>query len=341
MNHRVTRQIRRSAVAVAAGTLVALGMSAAGPQGTDLKSLPKSAIRVDGSSTVYPITEAVAEEFAKAAPTVNVTVGMSGTGGGFKRFCVGEIDISDASRPIKKSEADQAATSKVEYIELPIAYDGLTIVVNKANTWVDQLTVDQLKKIYSAAGGAKSWKDVNSAWPDKPIKIFSPGTDSGTFDYFREATVGKDGKIRSDMTVSEDDNVLVTGVAGDSNAIGYFGCAYYFENKDKVKAVPVVSPSGKVVMPSHDTIMDGSYAPFSRPLFIYVNRKAADRPEVAAFVDFYLGNVHKVVEDVGYVALPDSIIGTTRTNWKNRRTGTQFMDAKGGAVTGSLGTIYK
>ena len=278
MNHRVTRQIRRSAVAVAAGTLVALGMSAAGPQGTDLKSLPKSAIRVDGSSTVYPITEAVAEEFAKAAPTVNVTVGMSGTGGGFKRFCVGEIDISDASRPIKKSEADQAATSKMEYIELPIAYDGLTIVVNKANTWVDQLTVDQLKKIYSAAGGAKSWKDVNSAWPDKPIKIFSPGTDSGTFDYFREATVGKDGKIRSDMTVSEDDNVLVTGVAGDSNAIGYFGCAYYFENKDKVKAVPVVSPSGKAVLPSHDTIMDGSYAPFSRPLFIYVNRKAADRP---------------------------------------------------------------
>lgn len=312
---------------------------AAAPQ--DLKSLSKSNIKIDGSSTVYPITEAVSEEFAKAAPQVNVTVGMSGTGGGFKRFCAGEIDISDASRPIKKSEADQAKGAGIEFIEIPVAFDGLTIVVHKDNSFVDKLTVDQIKKLYSATGGVKSWKDLNPAWPDKPIKAFAPGTDSGTFDYFKEVTVGKDGKIRSDMTVSEDDNVLVTGVAGDQNAIGFFGCAYYFENKDKVKAVPVVNGKGQATLPAHDTVLSGAYEPFSRPLFIYVTKKAAARPEVDAFVRFYIEKAPKLVEEVGYVALPESVYGNAMTNWKNRRTGSQFMDASGKPIAGQVTEIYK
>jgi len=312
---------------------------AAAPQ--DMKSLPKSAIRIDGSSTVYPITEAISEEFAKVAPQVNVTVGMSGTGGGFKRFCVGEIDISDASRPIKKTEADQAKSSSIDFIELPVAFDGLTIVTHPSNTIVDKLTVEQITKLFSASGGVKTWKDLNPAWPAETVKVFSPGTDSGTFDYFKEVTVGKDGKMRSDMTVSEDDNVLVTGVAGDKNAIGFFGCAYYFENKDKVRAVPIVNKKGEAVLPSHDTVTSGAYEPFSRPLFIYVNRKAADRPEVDAFVRFYLANAPKLVEDVGYVALPESVYGNAGTNWKNRRTGTQFIDESGKSVHGAITAVYK
>jgi phosphate transport system substrate-binding protein len=245
----------------------------------------RGAVKIDGSSTVYPITEAVAEEFKRVAPDVRVTVGISGTGGGFKKFTVGETDISDASRPIKKSEHDLAATNKIDYIELPIAYDGLSIVVNKGNYWVDTLTLDEIKKIYlDSAGKAKTWKDVRAGWPDREIKVYGPGTDSGTFDYFKEVIAGDKGSIRGDMSVSEDDNVLVKGVAGDEGAIGFFGCAYYFENKDKLKVVPVVNPkTEKAVEPTPTTIEDGSYAPFSRPLFIYVSTKSAERPEVQAF----------------------------------------------------------
>jgi len=319
--------------------LAAIALAAAPIQ--DLKSLPKSAIRIDGSSTVFPITEAVSEEFSKVAPQVNVTVGMSGTGGGFKRFCVGETDMTNASRPIKKGEADQAKASGVEFIEVPVAFDGLTIVTHPSNKIVDKLTVEQITKLYSATGGVKTWKDLNPAWPAQTIKIFAPGTDSGTFDYFKEVTVGKDGKIRSDMTVSEDDNVLVTGVAGDPNAIGFFGCAYYFENKDKIRAVPVVNKKGEAVLPSHDTVTSGAYEPFSRPLFIYVNRKAADRPESDAFIRFFIANAPKLVEEVGYVALPESVYGNALTNWKNRRTGTQFLDASGNAVHGPITAVYK
>jgi len=321
--------------------VLSLGLVALTAAPQDLGKLPRSSVRIDGSSTVYPITEAVAEDFSKVAPQVNVTIGMSGTGGGFKRFCVGEIDISNASRSIKKTEADHAAVAKIEFIELPIAYDGLTIVTHPSNTFVDRLTVDQIKKIFSATGGVKTWKDVNPAWPEKTITVFSPGTDSGTFDYFREVTVGKDGKMRSDMTVSEDDNVLVTGVAGDPNAIGFFGCAYYFENKDKVRAIPIVNSKGAAVLPSHDTVTAGAYEPFSRPLFIYVNRKAADRPEVDAFVRFYLEKAPKLAEEVGYIALPESVYGTAMTNWKARRTGTQFLDASGNPVHGPVTTTYK
>ena len=317
-----------------------LSVAASAPQsGSQLATL-KGEIRVDGSSTVYPITEAVAEDFSKAAKGVRTTVGVSGTGGGFKRFCKGETDISDASRPITKTEAETCKSANIEFVELPVAYDGLCIAISKQNTWATKLTVDQIRKIYSASGTAKTWKDLDSAWPDRAIKVYSPGTDSGTFDYFKEVTVGRDGKVRSDMSVSEDDNVLVNGVAGDRDAIGYFGFAYYVENKDKLVAVAVDDGKG-AVLPTDATILDGSYEPFSRPVFIYVNRKSADRPEIGAFVDFYLQQAAALSKEVGYTPLPESIYGTARTNWKARRTGTQFLDAKGDKVSGSLANVYK
>ena len=323
-----------------ATAIALLSVAASAPQsGSQLATL-KGEIRVDGSSTVYPITEAVAEDFSKAAKGVRTTVGVSGTGGGFKRFCKGETDISNASRPITKTEAETCKGANIEFVELPVAYDGLCIAISKQNTWATKLTVDQIKKIYSASGTAKTWKDLDSAWPDRAIKVYSPGTDSGTFDYFKEVTVGKDGKVRSDMSVSEDDNVLVNGVAGDRDAIGYFGFAYYVENKDKLVAVAVDDGKG-AVLPTDATILDGSYEPFSRPVFIYVNRKSADRPEVGAFVDFYLQQAAALSKEVGYTPLPDSIYGTARTNWKARRTGTQFLDAKGDKVSGSLANVYK
>lgn len=305
----------------------------------DLSKL-KGAIKIDGSSTVYPITEAVAEEFNKVAGKVRVTVGISGTGGGFKRFAAGEIDISDASRPIKKAETETAAKSKVEFVELPIAYDGLTIVVHPKNTWCTTLTVEEVTKIYSASGGIKTWKDINPAWPDKAIKVYSPGTDSGTFDYFKEVTVGKDGSIRSDISVSEDDNVLVRGVTGDENSIGFFGCAYYFENKDKLKSVAINGGKGPV-SPTTESIENGTYAPFSRPLFIYVNKASAEKPEMAAFVSFYLENAPELVAEVGYVRLPESISAKVATNWAKRRLGTQFTNAAGETVTGPLAQVYE
>jgi len=323
-----------------ATAIALLSVAASAPQsGSQLATL-KGEIRVDGSSTVYPITEAVAEDFSKAAKGVRTTVGVSGTGGGFKRFCKGETDISDASRPITKSEAETCKSANIDFVELPVAYDGLCIAISKQNTWATKLTVDQIKKIYSASGTAKTWKDLDSAWPDRAIKVYSPGTDSGTFDYFKEVTVGRDGKVRSDMSVSEDDNVLVNGVAGDRDAIGYFGFAYYVENKDKLVAVAVDNGKG-AVLPTDATILDGSYEPFSRPVFIYVNRKSADRPEIGAFVDFYLQQAAALSKEVGYTPLPESIYGTARTNWKARRTGTQFLDAKGDKVSGSLANVYK
>jgi len=297
-------------------------------------------IKVDGSSTVYPITEAVAEDFQAQATKTRPTVGISGTGGGFKRFCSGETDITNASRPITKTEADTAKTNKIDFIELPIAFDGLSIVVNPANTWVTQLNVDQLKKIFTADSPAKKWSDLNPAWPSETIKVFSPGTDSGSFDYFKEVTVGKDGKIRSDLSVSEDDNVLVTGVAGDKNAIGYFGFAYYNENASKFKLVPIDGGKGAIT-PSNATIEDGTYMPFSRPLFIYVNAKSAARPEVAAFVNFYLANTAKLSKQVGYTPLPAMVNERSMKNWKALKSGTQYLDGSGNKVQGSIANVYK
>lgn len=297
-------------------------------------------VSVDGSSTVAPITMAIAEEFQKEHPAVKPTVGISGTGGGFKRFAKGETDISNASRPIKKEEAEAAKGAGVEFIELPIAYDGLTIVVNKNNSFLNQITVAQLKKIF-LEGGAKTWNEIDPSWPNKAIKIFSPGTDSGTFDYFKEVVAGKEGKIRSDMSVSEDDNVLVRGVEGDINAIGFFGCAYFFENKEQLKDVPVVnSKTNAAVHPNPETIKSGEYAPFSRPLFIYVNAKSIAKPEVKAFVDYYLENASDVADEVGYVGLPGEIYARARKNFRDGKTGSQYLKEDGKHAEGAIADVY-
>ncbi|MGC5325314.1 phosphate ABC transporter substrate-binding protein PstS family protein [Brevibacillus sp. SYSU BS000544] len=270
---------------------------------TDAPKLSGS-IKIDGSSTVFPISEAVAEEFQKAQPDVQVTVGQSGTGGGFKKFVVGEIDISDASRPIKDKEKEDAAKNKIDFVELPVAYDGISIVVNKENAFVDKLTVDELKKIWEPESKVKTWKDVRADWPAEEIKLYGPGTDSGTFEYFTEAVVGKAKASRSDYTASEDDNVLVQGIAGDKNALGYFGFSYFEENQDKLKLIPVEA-DGKAVSPSTETIKDGSYKPLSRPLFIYVSKASLQKPEVKEFVKFYIEQAPELVKSVFYVPLTD------------------------------------
>lgn len=280
-------------------------------------------VSVDGSSTVFPVTEAVAEEFGKVHPKVRVTVGISGTGGGFKKFCSGEIDINDASRHIKDKEIKVAKENGVEYIEIPVAYDGLSVVVNKKNDFIDYLTVDELNAIWKYGSTMKTWSDVRPNWPNQEIKLYGPGTDSGTFDYFKEAIIGKKNNIRSDFTKSEDDNVLVTGVAGSKYALGFFGYAYYAENKSKLKVVPIDGGNG-AVSPTSKTINDGSYSPLSRPIFIYVNPEAAKRPEVDAFVTFYLDNAASLAGEVGYVGMPDKVTDRVKSRYKNRQTGKWF-----------------
>jgi phosphate transport system substrate-binding protein len=264
-------------------------------------------VRIDGSSTVFPVTEAVAEEFQKTKKgKVKVTVGIAGTGGGFKKFCRGETDVSNASRPILKSEIEDCKKSGVQFIELPVAYDALTVIVNPKNDWVKSLNVADLKKMWepAAQGKVSTWNQVRSEWPNNPLKLFGPGADSGTFDYFTEAVVGKAKSSRGDFTASEDDNVLVQGVINDRNALGYFGFAYYIENQAKLKAVAIDGGKGPVA-PSAKTVEDGTYRPLSRPIFIYVSKKSLDsKPEVKEFVEFYLKNAAQLVKDVKYVALP-------------------------------------
>ncbi len=285
-------------------------------------------VKIDGSSTVYPITEAVAEEFQIAKKNaVKVTVGISGTGGGFKKFCRGETDISDASRPILKKEMDICKEAGIKYIELPVAYDAMTVVINPKNTFIKQLTVAELKKMWepAAQGVVTKWNQINPAWPDKPIKLFGPGADSGTFDYFTEAIVGKAKSSRGDFTASEDDNVLVQGVSRDAGALGYFGMAYYTENKDKLKAVPITMAEGKpAVLPSFETVENGSYQPLSRPIFIYVNAKSAEKPEVKEFVEFYLKNAAKLTKEVKYVPLPAKAYTLAQQHFTNNKIGTVF-----------------
>jgi phosphate transport system substrate-binding protein len=283
-------------------------------------------IKIDGSSTVYPITEAVAEEFQKAKRgTVKVTVGISGTGGGFKKFSRGETDISDASRPIVKKEMDACKEAGIEYIELPVAYDGIAVMVNPKNNWVVSMTPEDLKKIWEPAAERKvtKWNQVNAKWPDASIKLYGPGVDSGTFDYFTEAIVGKSRASRGDFTASEDDNVLVQGIATDRGALGFFGYAYYAENTDKLKLIPIDGGKGPIT-PSEQTIMDGTYQPLSRPIFIYVNKKAAERPEVKEFVEFYLKNAPKLVKQVKYVPLPDRAYKLAEERFARKVTGTVF-----------------
>jgi phosphate transport system substrate-binding protein len=287
----------------------------------------KEVVRIDGSSTVFPITEAISEEFQNAK-NIRVTVGISGTGGGFKKFCRGEVDITEASRPILTKEMEACKTANIEYIELPIAYDALTVAVNPKNDFIQSITVAELKTMWEpeAQTKIKTWKQVNPAWPDTELKLYGAGTDSGTFDYFTEAIVGKAKSSRGDFTASEDDNVLVNGVAGDKGALGYFGYAYYEENKDKLKALPIVAKAGApAVAPSDATVMDGSYQPLSRPLFIYVNAAAAkSKPEVKAFVDYYLENSTDIIKEVKFITLPENEQQAVIAHWESQKPGTGF-----------------
>lgn len=296
---------------------------------------------IDGSSTVAPMSVEAADMFSEICPKVKVPVGISGTGGGFKRFTKGETDISDASRPIKQKELDQCRTNGINFIELPVAYDGLTVIVSKDNDFVEQLTVDQLKKIFRDDMKATLWSEVQEGWPEKEIEIFAPGTDSGTFDYFKEVMIGKEeAAIRADMSVSEDDNTIVNGVAETKTAIGFLGAAYYFENTDKLKAVAIVNSAGDAVLPSAETIESGEYAPFSRPLFIYINSKSADRPEVRTFVDHYLENAADIAEGVGYVGLPDEMYERAEDHFGRRLAGTHFLTSEGEKRSGSVVDLY-
>ena len=288
--------------------------------GSDESSGSKLAgdIKIDGSSTVYPITEAVAEEFRAVHPKVRVTVGVSGTGGGFKKFARNETQISNASRPIKEKEAANCKKNKVSYLELSVAYDGLSVIVNPENDWVDYLTMDELNKIWhpDAQNNVKYWSQVREGWPKEEIRLFGPGTASGTYDYFAEVVCGKKVGTRGDYTASEEDHVLVQGVAGDKYGLGFFGLAYYEENKDKLKLVGVDNGNGPI-KPSMKTVSNGTYEPLARPIFIYVNNSAKDREEVKEFVNFYLDNAGSLVKDVGYIPLTNDEYAKEKKKFAN------------------------
>ncbi|WP_394808092.1 PstS family phosphate ABC transporter substrate-binding protein [Nitrosomonas sp.] len=286
-------------------------------------------VKIDGSSTVFPITEAVAEDFQIAKRgAVRVTVGISGTGGGFKKFCRNEIDIVNASRPITQLEMEACKQAGVQYIEMPIAFDALTVVVNPKNTWSKTITVEELKKIWepSAQGNITSWNQINPAWPDKKINLYGPGADSGTFEYFTEAIVGKAKSSRGDFTASEDDNVLVQGVASDIYALGFFGFAYYIENSKKINAIAVDSGNGGVI-PSAATVENNSYKPLSRPIFIYVNAKSAEKPEINEFVNFYMKNAPELVTEVKYFPLSREVYNLNIEHLSKKKVGTVFKGA--------------
>ena len=261
---------------------------------------------------MFPITEAAAEEFQAEAPDVRVTVGVSGTGGGFNKFIAGEIDINDASRPIKDSEKASAIANGIEFLEIPVAYDGLSIVVNHENTWVDHITVAELQLIWQPGSTVDSWDDVRPEWPAQPLRLYGPGTDSGTFDYFTEVINGEAGTSRPDYTASEDDNVLVQGISGDENSLGFFGYAYYIANQDKLKLIPVDGGNGPV-LPNPTSINDGTYAPLSRPIFIYLSKSGAQKPQVRSFVEFYLEAAATLVPEVGYITLPPESYQASKT----------------------------
>ncbi len=307
--------------------LAALAAAFAGTLCTVAPLAHAQLVKIDGSSTVFPITEAMAEDFQKSTKgKVKVTVGISGTGGGFKKFCRGETDIADASRPILRKEMDDCKAAGVQYIELPVAYDALTVVIHPDNKWAQTLTVAELRKMWESGsqGKVKTWKQVNPAWPDQPLKLFGPGADSGTFDYFTEAVNGKAKSSRGDFTASEDDNVLVQGVSRDINALGYFGFAYYVENKDKLRAVKIVDKAGPGVEPSFETVINGSYQPLARPIFIYVNAKSLERPEVKEFVEFYMKSAETLVREVKYVPLPAKAYAYNIEHANKKVLGTKF-----------------
>ncbi|MEM6254027.1 MAG: PstS family phosphate ABC transporter substrate-binding protein [Cyanobacteria bacterium P01_D01_bin.156] len=283
-------------------------------------------VLIDGSSTVFPIAEAMSEEFSLANPDVNVTVGVSGSGGGFKKFCAGETDISNASRPIKEEEVASCEEAGIEFVEVPVAFDGLTIVTNPANDWAQCLTTDQLNTMWApdSEGQVANWNQVDASFPDQALGLYGPGTDSGTFDYFTDEVNGEEGASRGDYTASEDDNVIVQGVSGDEGALGYFGYAYFEENSDSLQAVAIQNDAGECVAPSTETIADGSYNPMSRPLFFYVKKEAYDTKEqVKGFVDFMLDPKNGVlIGDAGYVALPDDILANSKARIDEGKLGT-------------------
>ena len=328
-----------SALALSAGLLVACNggePKGGGASGQPSAAAPKTSaapqiVQIDGSSTVAPITEAVAEEFQKANPGKKVTMGISGTGGGFKKFCAGEIAVAGASRPIKPAEVEACGKGGIEYVELAVAYDGLTIVVNKQNTWATGgMTVAELKKLWApeAQATVKTWADVRAGWPAEEIHLFGPGVDSGTYDYFTQAVVGKEHSSRGDYTSSEDDNVLVKGVSTDKLALGFFGFAYYESNADKLTAVPIDDEKAEngagPIGASATTIADATYQPLARPIFIYVSKKAAERAEVSAFIDYYLAHAPGLVKEVGYVPLPDKVQALVTNRWTQRKLGSLF-----------------
>jgi phosphate transport system substrate-binding protein len=327
----------------AAVSLLALAAACGGGSSSGTTSGGTSAgpteVKLDGSSTVFPISEAVAEEFQKANQGTRVTVGISGTGGGFQKFCRGETDISDASRPISKTELTACSGASINFIELPVAYDGIAIVVNPKSTWISDITVDELKTIWApeAQGKVMRWNQVRKTWPDREIHLFGAGVDSGTYDYFTEAINGKPKASRGDFTSSEDDNVLVQGVAGDENALGFIPFAYFDENKDKLKLIPVddKKPDNGAgpIAPSLESIRTGTYQPLARPLFIYISDKALARPEVQKFVDFYLTEGPKLAEEVGYVQLGDQVYQLVRAHFNGKKTGTVFGDGPQVGVT--------
>lgn len=285
-------------------------------------------VSVDGSSTVFPITEAVAEEFMKVYPRVQVTVGVSGTGGGFSKFVRKETDVSNASRPIRPEEASLAEKNGVQYIELPVAYDGLTVVVHPSNEWVDCLTVAELKRIWETGSTIDNWNQVRSSFPDRKLILYGAGTDSGTYDYFTTAIAGEEGASRADFTASEDDNVLVQGIAGDANALGFLPYSYYAENTQKLKLLAIddeiPSNGDGCILPSSETVNDGTYQPLSRPEFIYVNADRAGEPAINAFIHFYLENAAILAREVGYVPLSDEAYTLIEERFENRVTGSLF-----------------
>ena len=307
---------------------------ACGGGGADKPSQPgqtaaPTVIAIDGSSTVFPIGEAVAEEFQKANQGSRVTVGTSGTGGGFEKFCRGETDMSNASRPIKATEVAKSQSAGVEFIELPIAYDGLSIVVHPKNTWATSMTIAELKQLWQpeAQGKIKKWNQIRAAWPNREIHLYGAGTDSGTFDYFTEAVVGKAQSSRGDYTASEDDNVLVQGIEGNKYALGYIPYAYFAPHSNRMKAIGIEWEKNKVkgpVMPSPENVLAGSYNPLSRPLFIYVSRKSLDKPAVKEFVEFYLKNVRTLAAEVKYMPLPDTAYQMAMERVRVMQTGTGF-----------------
>ncbi len=290
-------------------------------------------VRIDGSSTVYPVSLAIAEEFSIENPDANVSVAFSGTGGGFKKFCAGETQISDASRVIKPSEIEACAATGIEFIEIPVAFDALTVVVNKENSWASCMTVDELNLLWRPDSPVTKWSDIRPDWPDEEVVLYGPGVDSGTFDYFTEVVVGESGSVRTDFFPSEDDNVLIQGVESDPYALGYFGFAYYLEEGERLDAVAIDNGNG-CVEPSTEAIESGSYTPLARPLFIYVSKQAADsNPMVQEFIEFYLSEgAREFIADTGYALLEPEAYKLALERFDNRETGSLFLNAQGKTV---------